>query len=247
MAWSAGLHLAIPLTPHTLSLQASNTNAYTLQGMSRGEETVRYGFEFTIPLTLSRWFGPGAGGGHARRRSAARPARPPPRPRADAAAAQAAGHAAARGDAQHGVRAGAHRDRGGDARWSGPTTTRWRTRSRRRTGSFDSGLIQPGRQVEPHLHHARHLRLHLHPAPVHEGSGDRTMNPRAAYSFACAAFAACVASASLAGCFSERVAGRNPPGGRPVRGHARQRDPDPQLRLRAEAASPWRAARRSRG
>ncbi|HEU0298238.1 MAG TPA: plastocyanin/azurin family copper-binding protein [Longimicrobium sp.] len=36
------------------------------------------------------------------------------------------------------------------------------------------------------------------------------MNTRAAYSFTCAAFAAVVASASLAGCFSERVAG-NPP------------------------------------
>ena len=39
------------------------------------------------------------------------------------------------------------------------------------------------------------------------------MNPRAAYSFTCAAFAALIASASLAGCFSERVAGSNPPQG----------------------------------
>lgn len=39
------------------------------------------------------------------------------------------------------------------------------------------------------------------------------MNTRAAYSFACAAFAALVAAGSLAGCFSERVAGTNPPGG----------------------------------
>jgi plastocyanin len=39
------------------------------------------------------------------------------------------------------------------------------------------------------------------------------MNPRAAYSFSCAAFALAVASASLAGCFSERVAGTNPPPG----------------------------------
>lgn len=39
------------------------------------------------------------------------------------------------------------------------------------------------------------------------------MNPRAAYSFSCAAFAALVASASLAGCFSERVAGSEPPPG----------------------------------
>ena len=37
------------------------------------------------------------------------------------------------------------------------------------------------------------------------------MNPRAVYSFTCAAFAALVASASLAGCFSERVAGSEPP------------------------------------
>ncbi|CAA9302153.1 MAG: hypothetical protein AVDCRST_MAG89-547, partial [uncultured Gemmatimonadetes bacterium] len=31
------------------------------------------------------------------------------------------------------------------------------------------------RKVEPHLRPARHLRLHLHPASVHEGSGDRPM------------------------------------------------------------------------
>ncbi|MDQ3996707.1 MAG: cupredoxin family copper-binding protein [Gemmatimonadota bacterium] len=56
-AWSAGLHIAIPYTPHTLSLQATNTNVGTLQGVSRGGDVVRYGFEFTIPLTLRRWFG----------------------------------------------------------------------------------------------------------------------------------------------------------------------------------------------
>ena len=56
-AWSAGVHFAIPNTPHTLSLQASNANTTTLQGMSRGGETTRYGFEFTIPITLARYFG----------------------------------------------------------------------------------------------------------------------------------------------------------------------------------------------
>ena len=56
-AWSAGLHIAIPYTPHTLSLQATNTNVGTLQGTSRGGDAVRYGFEFTVPLTLRRWFG----------------------------------------------------------------------------------------------------------------------------------------------------------------------------------------------
>jgi len=59
-AWSAGLHLALPGTPHSLSLQASNTNTATLQGLSRGDSEVRWGFEFTVPITLGRWFGSSA-------------------------------------------------------------------------------------------------------------------------------------------------------------------------------------------
>jgi plastocyanin len=61
-AWSLGLHLAIPGTPHTMGLAVSNVGAPTLQGASRGaEETeggqnVRYGFAFTAPLgTLGQW------------------------------------------------------------------------------------------------------------------------------------------------------------------------------------------------
>ncbi len=57
VAWSAGLHFAIPLTPHTVSLHATNSMVTTLQGASRGSPDVRYGFEFTIPLTLKRYFG----------------------------------------------------------------------------------------------------------------------------------------------------------------------------------------------
>lgn len=56
-AWSAGVHVAIPGTPHTLSIQATNTNTATLQGSSRGTTQRRYGFEFTIPFTLARYFG----------------------------------------------------------------------------------------------------------------------------------------------------------------------------------------------
>ena len=56
-AWSAGIQLAIPNTPHTLSFHATNANTATLQGMSRGGGTTRYGFEFTIPITLARYFG----------------------------------------------------------------------------------------------------------------------------------------------------------------------------------------------
>jgi len=58
VAWSAGVHFAIPLTPHTISIQVTNTLVGTLQGASRGTDKLRYGFEFTIPLTLRRYFGP---------------------------------------------------------------------------------------------------------------------------------------------------------------------------------------------
>lgn len=57
VAWSAGVQLQIPTTPHTLSLHASNANTTTLQGSARGVGEVMYGFEFTVPLTLSRYFG----------------------------------------------------------------------------------------------------------------------------------------------------------------------------------------------
>jgi len=57
-AWGAGLQLGIPYTPHTVSLQVANTNTGTLEGASRGiTGKARGGFEFTIPFTLSRYFG----------------------------------------------------------------------------------------------------------------------------------------------------------------------------------------------
>ena len=74
VAWAAGFSLAIPHTPHTLSLHATNTNNATLQSSSRGTGETRYGFEFTIPVTLSRYFGG--------RRPAPDTARQPPAPEA---------------------------------------------------------------------------------------------------------------------------------------------------------------------
>lgn len=59
IAWGAGLHARIPTTPHTISLHASNVLTTTLEGASVGTEDVRFGFEFTVPVTLSRWFGRG--------------------------------------------------------------------------------------------------------------------------------------------------------------------------------------------
>jgi amicyanin len=63
-AWSAGIQVQIPGSPHTFALEVSNVAANTFQGSSRGGNPLSkrlYGFEFTIPLHLSRfgaWFHP---------------------------------------------------------------------------------------------------------------------------------------------------------------------------------------------
>jgi plastocyanin len=57
-AWGAAVQVAIPYTPHTLSLQYTNTNTGTLQGSSASPgNRKRYGFEFTIPITVRRYLG----------------------------------------------------------------------------------------------------------------------------------------------------------------------------------------------
>ena len=82
VAWGAGINLAIPRTPHTFSLHAANANNASLESSSRGTGTTRYGFEFTIPITLSRYFG---GGGPRPARGAPNPAAQ--QPGADSSAA----------------------------------------------------------------------------------------------------------------------------------------------------------------
>lgn len=59
-AWSAALAMEIPASPHSVSLQVTNTGATTLQGASRkktfGSQGVRYGFAFTVVMGGSgRW------------------------------------------------------------------------------------------------------------------------------------------------------------------------------------------------
>ncbi len=73
VAWSAGIQLGIPYTPHTFSLQASNAASPILQEASYkgadvlGGGTVTWGFEFTVPFSgFARWgsiFGKDRGGG----------------------------------------------------------------------------------------------------------------------------------------------------------------------------------------
>jgi plastocyanin len=55
IAWSAGLQIGIPTTPHSFSLHASNVTTATLQGVSSGVPRTRYGFEYTVPITLARY------------------------------------------------------------------------------------------------------------------------------------------------------------------------------------------------
>lgn len=69
-AWSFGIHVLIPGSPHSFALQVSNVASNTYQGSSRGLalSSIKrlYGFEFTIPLHLSRfggWFHPGRASG----------------------------------------------------------------------------------------------------------------------------------------------------------------------------------------
>lgn len=69
-AWGSGLQLRIPTTPHTLSIQATNTRTGTLQGSTVRDRTT-WGFEFTVPVTFARYF---RGGGP--------DPSPPPEPRA---------------------------------------------------------------------------------------------------------------------------------------------------------------------
>ncbi|MBW3553389.1 MAG: cupredoxin family copper-binding protein [Gemmatimonadetes bacterium] len=56
-AWSAGVQVGIPHTAVTLSLQASNTAATTLQGTTFGQGRTRYGFEATVPIPVGFFLG----------------------------------------------------------------------------------------------------------------------------------------------------------------------------------------------
>jgi plastocyanin len=57
-AWGAGAQLRIPYSPHSFSIQVTNTQSGSIEGASRGVKGAHMaGFEFTIPFTLSRYFG----------------------------------------------------------------------------------------------------------------------------------------------------------------------------------------------
>jgi plastocyanin len=55
VAWSGGLHVGVPSTPHSLSVHVTNITTNTLEGASRGSPRVRVGFEYTVPISLARY------------------------------------------------------------------------------------------------------------------------------------------------------------------------------------------------
>ncbi len=60
-AWSAGLQVGVPYTPHSFSIHATNVGTASLEGTSRGLRT-RWGFEYTIPITVRRYVPSGGDG-----------------------------------------------------------------------------------------------------------------------------------------------------------------------------------------
>ncbi|HEX9887815.1 MAG TPA: cupredoxin family copper-binding protein [Longimicrobiales bacterium] len=58
-AWGVGLQLGVPYTPHSLSIHVTNVGTGSLEGASRGTRT-RWGFEYTVPITIRRYTAGGA-------------------------------------------------------------------------------------------------------------------------------------------------------------------------------------------
>jgi len=54
-AWSAGVQIVIPGSPHTFAFEMSNAATNSIQGNSIGLAQRLYGFEFTIPFRLKRF------------------------------------------------------------------------------------------------------------------------------------------------------------------------------------------------
>jgi plastocyanin len=157
-AWGAGAQLRIPYSPHTFSIQVTNTQSASIEGSSRGVRGAHMaGFEFTIPFTLSRYFG----------RHGATGAPAPAAPAGRSNTTRAAGAAVVRianlafdGKVIR-VRAGA--------------TVRWLNQDQLQhsvtadNGGFDSGLIDPGHAYERVFDRPGDYAYHCTPHPFMTG------------------------------------------------------------------------------
>lgn len=151
--WGAAAQLRIPYSPHTFSIQVTNTQSASIEGSSRGVKGVHMaGFEFTIPFTLSRYFG--------RRGKAAPPAQPAaPVDSTRVTRSEAVVRVAnlAFGEQSLHVRAGTR------VRWINQDQVQHSVTAD--DGTFDSGLIEPGAAWERVFDRAGQYTYHCAPHP----------------------------------------------------------------------------------
>jgi plastocyanin len=151
VAWGAAAQLRIPYSPHTLSIQVTNTQSGSLEGSSRGVRGAHMaGFEFTIPFTLARYFG---------HKKAAAPAAPPAAITSGAAEVHIANLAFGGGDLR--VRPGTR------VRWVNDDQVQHSVTAD--DGSFDSGLIEPGQPFERTFDQPGTYAYHCAPHPFMHG------------------------------------------------------------------------------
>ena len=148
-AWGAGAQLRIPYSPHTFSIQVTNTQSASIEGSSRGVRDAHMaGFEFTIPFTLSRYFG---------RREKPKPTADTTAIAPDTAVTIVRVANLAFGQRVLRVRAG--------------TRVRWVNRDQVQHtvtadgGGFDSGLIEPGQSYERAFERPGEYPYHCTPHP----------------------------------------------------------------------------------
>ncbi len=151
-AWGAGVQLRIPYSPHSVSIQVTNTQSGSLEGASRGIHGAHMaGFEFTVPFTLSRYFG---------RKAPPKAAQPSAAPSPSGAALVHIANLAFVGGALR-VRSGTR------VRWVNDDQVQHSVTAD--DGSFDSGLIDPGQPFERTFDRPGSYPYHCTPHPFMHG------------------------------------------------------------------------------
>lgn len=151
IAWGAGAQLRIPYSPHSLSIQFTNTQSGSMEGASRGVRGAHMaGFEFTIPFTLARYFG-----------HRARPAAAADTGAVSTGAAQVRIANLSFSASELRVRAGAR------VRWVNADQVQHSVTAD--DGAFDSGLIDPGRGFERVFDRPGTYSYHCTPHPFMRG------------------------------------------------------------------------------
>jgi plastocyanin len=156
--WAGGAQLRIPYSPHSFSIQVTNTQSASIEGSSRGVRGAHMvGFEFTIPFTLSRYFG--------HRGTATTPAAAPapPAPAGPAGPADVVVHIANLNFDGKVVRVRA----GARVRWINDDQLQHSVTAD--DGGFDSGLVDPGRTFERVFDRPGEFAYHCTPHPFMTG------------------------------------------------------------------------------